>query len=227
MKNKILWGLTLLPMIVTAVVLRFMPDEVPMHYDISGNIDRWGSKYENFIFPCMIVVFTLFWICFMKYFRKKQANAKDEKTANEAMNNEKLIYYAAVGMAVMFGVMQYFILYSAFVAAKDNMTSSAIDISIVTNVVMGVFMIFLGNVLPKAKPNSVAGVRTVWAMHNDKTWAESNRFGGAALMVCGVMVVIESLIFGGIASTLIMLAMIIVFGVIVTVHSYKVYKKYK
>ena len=32
-------------------------------------------------------------------------------------------------------------------------------------------------ILPKAKPNSVAGVRTVWAMHNDKTWAESNRFG--------------------------------------------------
>ena len=60
MKNKILWIVTFIPTIVTAIVLKIMPDQVPMHYDAAGNIDRWGSKYENFIFPVIIIGMTLF-----------------------------------------------------------------------------------------------------------------------------------------------------------------------
>jgi len=35
---------------------------VPMHYDVSGNVDRYGSKYENFIFPFSIIAITIFWL---------------------------------------------------------------------------------------------------------------------------------------------------------------------
>lgn len=28
-----------------------LPDEVPAHYNASGEVDRWGSKYELFILP--------------------------------------------------------------------------------------------------------------------------------------------------------------------------------
>lgn len=226
MKNKILWGLSLLPMIVTAVVLKFMPDSVPMHYNASGEIDRWGSKYENFIFPFMIIGITLFWFVLMRHYRNKQKRLTDDKAIKEAQYNEKILYYVAVGMAVMYGVLQYFTLYGAYVASKGNMTTWAIEIDEVTNLLIGIFMIFLGNVLPKAKPNSIAGVRTVWSMHNDITWSKSNRFGGAALMVCGVLTIIETFIVGGLASTMIMLGLIIGFGLVVCVYSYKMYKKY-
>lgn len=227
MKNKILWGLTFLPMIVTAVVLRFMPDDVPMHYNISGEIDRWGSKYENFIFPCIIIVMTVFWLILMRYYRKKQKRLNDDKAIKEAQNNEKILYYVAVSMAAMFGCLHYFSLYGAYVITKGNMTAMPIKIDDVVNILMGIVFIVLGNVLPKAKLNSVVGVRTVWSMHNDITWAKSNRFGGAVLMVCGVLTLIETLIIGGFASTVIMLAMLLGFAVVVCVYSYKVYNKYK
>lgn len=227
MKNKILWGLTLLPMLITAVVLKFMPDKVPMHYNAAGEIDRWGSKYENFIFPCMIILITLFWMALMKHYKNKQKNATEEKTIRESENNEKVLYYVAVGMAAMYSVLQCFVLYGAYTASKENMTMSAIGFDEVTNILMGIFMIFLGNVLPKAKTNAIAGVRTVWSMHNDITWAKSNRFGGVALMLCGLVTIIETLIVGGFASTMIMLGLIIGFGVVVCVYSYRMYKKYK
>ncbi|MDE6209613.1 MAG: DUF1648 domain-containing protein [Lachnospiraceae bacterium] len=47
LKTKILWIITVLPLLVTAIAVRFMEDTVPAHYDFYGNIDRWGSKYEN------------------------------------------------------------------------------------------------------------------------------------------------------------------------------------
>ena len=43
-----------------------MNDIVPTHYNINGDIDRWGSKYENFIFPAIIIAFYLFWIIYIK-----------------------------------------------------------------------------------------------------------------------------------------------------------------
>lgn len=226
MKNKILWGLTLLPMLITAVVLKFMPDKVPMHYNAAGEIDRWGSKYENFIFPCMIIFISLFWMALMKHYKNKQKRTTEEKEIREAENNEKVLYYVAVGMAAMYTVLQCFTLYGAYTASKGNMTESAIGFGEVTNILMGIFMIFLGNVLPKAKNNAIAGVRTVWSMHNDITWSKSNRFGGVALMVCGLVTIIETLIVGGFASTMIMLGLIIGFGVAVCVYSYRMYKKY-
>lgn len=46
-------------------------------------------------------------------------------------------------------------------------------------------------------------------------------------MICGVASIIESIIFGGLKSTLIMTGLIIVYAVVVIVYSYKMYQKYK
>ncbi len=225
MKKKLLWIVTVLPMLVTAVVLRFMPDRIPMHYDLAGNIDRWGSKYENFIFPVIIIVMTIFWCAFMRFFKKQQTESQDEKKVVEAKNNEKIIYYVAVGMALMFGIMHYFFMYSAYMEAKHEMNTAAIDINIVVNVLLGLFMIIIGNMMPKSRRNSTVGLRTTWSMYNDQTWQKSNRFGGKMLMAAGVLIIIEAFIFSGMLSVGIMLGILIISACISVVYSYKVYKE--
>lgn len=55
--NKIMLALSILPTLLTSVFLFFMNDTVPMHYNASGAVDRYGSKYENFIFPAIIPVY--------------------------------------------------------------------------------------------------------------------------------------------------------------------------
>ena len=57
--KRIMWFFALIPVAVTSIVLQFMPDIIPMHHDLAGNTDRWGSKMESFIFPVIIMlVFT-------------------------------------------------------------------------------------------------------------------------------------------------------------------------
>ncbi len=53
--KRAMWVISFIALAGTAIVLQFMPDQVPMHYDAVGNIDRWGSKYENLIFPVIIL----------------------------------------------------------------------------------------------------------------------------------------------------------------------------
>ena len=226
MKKNLLWVVTFLTIGITTVLMPFFPDRIPMHYDMAGNIDRWGSKYENYIFPAIIFIMSLFWECLLRHFRKKQKGA-DQKECEEAANNGKVLQVVAVGMALMFSVMHYCYLYAAFAAAKGQMTESPVDANVVTNVCMGGFLIVIGNILPKAKLNSAVGLRTVWSMENDRTWAVSNRFAGKAFIVSGVLIVIESFVVGGIGSTLIMLGILIAAGIISTWYSARAYRKYK
>lgn len=43
--KKLMWIVSVIPLLFTAVALQFMPDTIPMHSNFAGEIDRWGSKY--------------------------------------------------------------------------------------------------------------------------------------------------------------------------------------
>ncbi len=57
--KRIMWIAAMIPFVVTCVVLQFMPDVIPMHHDLEGNTDRWGSKTESLIFPIIIMFIVL------------------------------------------------------------------------------------------------------------------------------------------------------------------------
>lgn len=226
-RNLILWLLTILPFIMTVIILQFMDDKIPMHYDINGNTDRWGSKYESFIFPAVIIGMTVFWNCFLHYFQKKQLVSKNEKEKTEAESNEKLMYAVAAGMAVVFGIMHICIMISAIIETKQGLTFAAIDINKAVNILMGLLIVVIGYLMPEAKPNSFVGLRTKWSMANEEVWAASNRFGGIVFVIAGILILAETILLGGIASTFIMLGLLIAAGILAAANSRRIYNRLK
>lgn len=81
--------------------------------------------------------------------------------------------------------------------------------------------------MPKCKLNSTVGVRTPWSMKNDKVWADANKFGGKSMIVSGILVVLETIFIGGFTSTLIMIGIVIVDGIVSIIYSYRSYNKYE
>ena len=46
----------LLPMVIGLMMWNKLPDQVPMHWNISGEVDGWGSKgMLVFVFPLLFV----------------------------------------------------------------------------------------------------------------------------------------------------------------------------
>ena len=200
MKNKLLWILTAIPLIVTGIVLPAFPEQVPMHYDIYGNIDRWGSKYEQLIFPIIIVIFSIFWHFFCNYYRKKAEKLGDSKEGKEASSNGKVVYFAAVGTTLMFTVMNFVFLLSAYNEAKTAAEVASIDINSIVGVLMGLLLVGTGAYMPTTSRNPVVGFRTKKTMSSEENWAKANRFAGRVFMLSGVLTVLLSLVFGGIAA---------------------------
>lgn len=218
--------LTALPMLLTAVAVQFMPDSVPAHYNFEGEIDRWGSKYENFIMPDFIVLMTVFFLLFIRGMGRRSKRADiDDKQRGEAAANAKVLYYVAIAMVVFETVLHCVMMYSDFAVADGKAVMPGVDIYKISGVIIGVFVVAAGNVIPKAKRNRLIGVRTKWSLADDETWAASNRFGGGLMVVAGLLIIVESLMVKGIASVLAATAILLVCVVIVVIYSYKVYTK--
>lgn len=213
LKSKILFIVSFAPIIITSLALFFMKDIVPMHYNINGEVDRWGSKYENFILPAILVAFYLFWIIYIKFY-----SASNTENVEKAKSNINVLYIVAMAVMSALGILQCVFLIMAF--TKSENLSIDTDIFFIINCVLSIVYIVIGNFMPKVKCNSVVGVRTSWTMKNDKAWYVANRNSGIALVIAGVLSIIESSIIGGVLSTLIMTGILTVSFVISYIYSY-------
>ena len=155
MKSKVLLGLSGLPLLITIMLLRIVPDEIPAHYDTMGNIDRWGSKYELLILPIMIIVFQILWTLVLHSFKKKQTTSLDEKTIVEAKQNEKVLGVIAIGTLVLFTALHFIMMISSIISVRNDLQTFPSNGSIFINIIMGIFLVIIGNVLPKTKRNAV------------------------------------------------------------------------
>ncbi len=221
----------MVPFVVTSLILQGLPDKLPMHYDLQGNIDRWGSKTEELIFPIIILLLTGFWHVMIAYYEKKAKMIPEDKAASVnkaqavAKSNSKLLTIVGICMAVMFGVMHFAILYASCVQANAGLSTMTLDIGKLTCTLAGIFFIIIGNFLPKTKVNSIVGVRTLWSMYNENTWRLSNRLGAWLLIIAGLLTILTTVVANGNISTIMLLVYLIAASVVLIIYSKIVYDR--
>ena len=217
-KRIMIMILAVLPLIYTAIaVFFFLPDTVAAHFGIDGTPDRYGSKYEAFLFPAIILGIAI--INF--FYRKFQQRSSKEDNDRTARNLDILDTVILIVM-VLFNALCVFLLtmmkHPAMMKNKENM------IFVIISTVMGVLFILLGNILPKTKPNSFVGVRLSWCMDSDEHWHITNRNCGIAMVLSGICTVIAGLIVRNGTYVIYMILSLIVLLTVATVYSYVIIK---
>ena len=226
--KKLMWLISILPLVITAIVLPFLPDSVPLHYDFAGSIDRWGSKYEELLFPVLIICFALFFYQISSHFEKKAKKSGEEKEITAARSNVKILTIASIAMSALFGIMQCFILYGAYQEATAHAEKASVDIGKISCILMGLLFIILGNFMPKTRTNSIIGVRISWSMYNDTTWQKSNRFGGIALILTGILTILTAAILpNSLLATVLSLLYLTAATIVILIYAHGIYKKEK
>ncbi len=202
--------LTRLPLAVTLTSFFFMPDEVPVHFDLNNNVDRWGSKYELLILPFVIIVIGIVFLLAARHLDKKEDNGS---------NNFNVLTTVTIAILGLFNVLTYYTLYIAFTQIQDLGTPKINMFSLLT-FTFGIVFIIIGNVVPKTKMNHFLGLRTKWSMSSEEAWKKSQRFGGYALIITGVITIILSFVLDGSASLFTMVMLLLVMAIVDTVYSY-------
>lgn len=200
MKKATKWtiALVVLGFVLAGIFLTVAPDRIPAHYNIRGEVDRWGSKYEMLILPVINLFFGVFMVLVARH-EGKQGREMNEKIMG-IMNNWILVLFNALWAVFLWKAVD-----------PENLGSGLGDLSSkVILMLLSASLIPMGNIMPKAQRNSIYGLRTRWSMVNDHCWQQSQRIGGYVMVAAGVLgtilTAILPVLWGGIAVTVLLIA---------------------
>lgn len=209
-KRIIYFILMFLPLIVTAIAMIFIPDSVPIHYGVNNQVDRLGSKLELFILPCVVVAFGLFFLILSKVLNESEEYGS---------NNKNICQTLGIVFCALFNILTYFFIYTAIISV-DNLNDLPIDFNSMMVFLLGIVMIIIGNIVPKAKMNSILGLRTKWSMSSEEAWKKSQRFGGYSFVLVGAVMIIISIFTEGSICMVLGLMSLFITAIIDSVYSY-------
>ena len=181
---------------VSAILIPMMPETVPVHFNIHGEADRMGSRYEMLIFPGFSVVMGVFMALM----------ARSRKSESE----KKVLLITGVMSSALFMVLGAVFGISAL--RYDSAAANMADTYRIIAALIGFTLIVLGNYMPKVGMNSVFGLRTHWSMKNAETWRKSQRFGGISGVICGFILLICSVFLSGNAMLAVMLSLVVIWS---------------
>lgn len=96
--------MAVLPLVISTVALRYLPDTVALHLNAGLKPDRWGSKYEILILPVFNIIFAFF-MFFM---------TKISKKADKRHLMIKITYISGIFSLAIFNIILIFMLRLAF-----------------------------------------------------------------------------------------------------------------
>ncbi len=213
MKNNkrieiIIWILAAAPLIVTAFLYGSLPEQVPMHWNINGEIDSWGGRASAFYIPLLTIGLSLL-LKFLPLFDPKRRNYARFGGAYDAV---RLV------LVLFMGLISGIVLYGAY-----NPESAAVNILVPAGI--GLLFAVIGNFMPKFKHNYFVGVKTPWTLANEEVWRRTHRlagviwFWGGLLMTLSAFIIPESLFF------IVFMSGVAVLALVPAVYSYIIFHR--
>jgi uncharacterized membrane protein len=198
---------TTLPFIYLAYVWRDLPEKVPMHWNISGEIDRYGSKTELLIIPFVMPLLIYLIFLLVPYIDpKKQIGSMGKK-----FHQLKFVF------VLFMSLLSIFIIYSAYTASLSSMNHIFIGVGIVFAV--------LGNYMQSIKPNYFIGIRTPWTLESNEVWKLTHRFAGKLWLGGGILIAFMALFMDSSIFFWLFIGITIIISLIPLVYSYIKFKE--
>lgn len=205
----IILALSILPFIVCMIAYPFLPDSIPMQFDFSGAISRYGSKLELFLLPVLGIVTNLL--------LKKIPNIDPKKENYNRFGKSYSIF--RIGFAAFFCLIILLPLYLVF-------SSDLINVTKFIFILLGALFCLIGNFMPKFKPTYFCGIRSPWTLASEVVWRKTHRISGILWFLVGALLIVAALFFPLVVSSPIFVLFIILpLAVIPYCISYFIYKK--
>lgn len=162
-------AITLATAVAFWIALPHLPERIPVHFDIHGRPDGWGSPWSLLGAGPGLMLFTIALFAVLPWLSPKRFGMEGfERTYLNLM----LIIVAM--NAYLFAVM-------AWAALEPGLPVARL-------VVGGIAMlaILLGNLMGKIRRNFFIGIRTPWTIASEKVWYATHRFGARSTVAGGV-----------------------------------------
>ena len=216
MKNKkhpIVAMLMAAPLIYLAIVWSGLPQTIPVHFNLQGTADRYGSK--NTLLIAMLVVSIVNGLLYLLLCNMYRFDPK-----KRAIENKSQLQNIAFAVTLFMAGIQIWIIYIS--GTKEHLLS-------VRFVLTGVCILFsiLGNYMYNIKPNYFAGLRLPWTLENEDNWRKTHHYASRLWFGGGLVAALFCLVTPSSFSIFILVAMVLIMIILPTLYSYRLYKRMK
>lgn len=204
------WGILIvivLSFILGAYFYKSLPDRVPIHWNIKGEINGYGSKFFGaFGLPLInLGIYLLFVI--LPYIDPRGKNYESFKSTYQYLKYIVIIFL--FGMEIM------------TLLIAENMV---VNKPILIQIMLSLLIILIGNVMGRFKHNYFVGIKTPWTLANEQVWKKTHRMAGPLWVTGGminILLAFTGINFNGVGFIVIML----VIGITPLIYSYIIYNK--
>ena len=166
--------MVLLPIIAGILMWDKLPNEIPTHWNINGEVDGYAGKGLALLgLPFFLLAVHV--LCIF-------ATVADPKGRNIGKGPFTLVLFICPIMSIV-------ITYLEITFALGN----EIDVSRAMMIMISVLFLFIGNYLPKSRRNYTMGIKTPWSLNSDDNWNATHRFGGYVFILIGVLGIVIAL----------------------------------
>jgi uncharacterized membrane protein len=184
-----------------------LPEEVPIHWNFSGEVDGYASKLFAVLFGPIFLTWIYGILFGVSKIDPRKENYEKFAGAYRIFVNASLTFFVVIHIAVIFSGLGY-----------------DVNMDWIANIGLGLLFIILGNYMPKVKANYFMGIRTPWTLANETVWARTHRFGGKVFFIGGIIMIVSAFAPSSIRAVL-LIASIVCIVLVPTVYSYVVFKK--
>ena len=196
--------LLLVPMIAGILLWDQLPEKVPSHWGINGEVDRWSSKGFA-VFGLSSLMIGIQWLCAF-------AATMDPRYKNYNPKMMKLVLLICPVISIILNGMVY-----------ATALGYSISVEVIMPVLVGISFIIIGNWLPKCPQTYTMGIKLPWTLNSEANWNATHRFGGKVWVLGGIVTLFSGFI-GNFWTLLIVIVLMIVAP---TVYSYLYYRNHE
>ncbi len=175
--NLSMWGLA-------ALQWSSLPDVMPVHWDLYGEPDRWGSRAEAALVLPAVLTALLGLFAVLPGLTRSDTSAHEMRAG---ITQKQQIGGSGIGASVAgSGLLP-------LRAIKLRSHSLRCDFSQMSGV-WALFRAAMAVVMGKIRPNRIFGIRTPWTLTSKRSWTRTHRIGGFGFLGGGLATAIAGLV---------------------------------
>ena len=173
MRRLIRISMVLIAVGASLVMYAGLPEQVPVHWDLRGQVDGYGSRFTVLFLAPLMMVAVWGLLRFLPRIDPLRANYSRFAGTYEVIIDSVMAMFLVIHLAILLGAS----------GAPDS-------VALVVRAAVGAMFIVMGNVMPRTRQNWFVGVRTPWTLASARVWERTHRLAGYLFVALGAVVIL-------------------------------------
>ena len=203
-------GLIAIPFFYAYYLYPNLPNKIPIHFNLQGEVDGWGSRESIFLMPFvmgLVSVFVFFTLTNIKKIDPKRYPNTDNRIF-KTFGLFTVVFLTCLSLFILFGT-----------------AHTEIKMSKLIFTLLGLAFAVMGIYLPKLKQNYFVGFKLPWTLESEDNWNETHKLAGKIWLVGGLLQTVLSIFLRNEAGFILFMSITAIMVLIPVAYSFWMFKK--